>query len=254
MQPHAADYIPLVTVERIGKIIEYLQSEAGCFDQTTETDGAGEVEKGCNMPPCVYFYAGQAHPTYGDCALAYTPKLEKFHSGSASPFDTGGLFKGAFHPFTTLSSDPKRHQEAIDFIKKSAMPLSDWRGELKSFLQTYFTKDWQHFILRQQPQHPPTTPPNWGDPDLPARFQENFSNPENRTSWFWEIRIHSTVNLATEMIEWISSPAAQNHINDQMTREETKTLLPAQEKILALHSAPTDTFDIKMNQFGGVVG
>ncbi|MGH8582232.1 MAG: hypothetical protein ACREWG_05475, partial [Gammaproteobacteria bacterium] len=55
------------------------------------TDDTRRAESLLRLSPSAYFYAGRAHPAFGDVALAFPASLEINHTGSATPFDTGGL-------------------------------------------------------------------------------------------------------------------------------------------------------------------
>jgi hypothetical protein len=55
------------------------------------TDDTRRAESLLGLSPSAYFYAGRAHPGFGNVALAFAPGSEAHHTGSATPFDTGGL-------------------------------------------------------------------------------------------------------------------------------------------------------------------
>src|SRR6266571_993263 len=83
----------------------------------------------------VYFFAGRAHQEFGEIALAFDPRCEDSHAGSATPFDTGGL---ADRKITTnLSSTSARRLRK--FVKESEFPLRSWRKQFSRFLAAYFS-------------------------------------------------------------------------------------------------------------------
>ncbi len=55
------------------------------------TDLTRRAEALLVLSPSAYFYAGRAHPAFGYVAMAFAAGCESTHTGSATPFDTGGL-------------------------------------------------------------------------------------------------------------------------------------------------------------------
>jgi hypothetical protein len=64
-----------------------------------------KAETALGLPRSLYFYSGRACPEFGDVALAFEAGSEDGHTGSATPFDTGGLLAG--HIKASAKLDPK---------------------------------------------------------------------------------------------------------------------------------------------------
>ncbi len=50
------------------------------------SDLTRRAERLLGLAPSVYFYAGRAHPDFGDVALVFAPGCEASHTGSVTPF------------------------------------------------------------------------------------------------------------------------------------------------------------------------
>jgi hypothetical protein len=89
------------------------------------------------LEPSVYFYAGRAHPDFGTLAMAFAPTCEAGRTGSATPFDTGGLV----HPrrFIQVRLVPTDGEaERVEYGRSSEVPLSEWRDVFARVLAAYF--------------------------------------------------------------------------------------------------------------------
>jgi len=89
------------------------------------------------LPRSAYFYAGRANPSFGDVAMAFAPACEAAHSGTVTPFDTGGLV----HPkkyirFRSVSAD--EDDERVRYGRSSEIPLASWRAVFARVLAAYF--------------------------------------------------------------------------------------------------------------------
>lgn len=84
---------------------------------------------------CAYFYAGRAHPSFGKVVLAFDKECEDGHTGSATPFDTGGwaarLISGNLPDY--------RISTLRRFTADSLIPLARWREEFARYLAAYFS-------------------------------------------------------------------------------------------------------------------
>jgi hypothetical protein len=58
------------------------------------SDATRNAEDLIGLGRSAYFFAGRACPAFGDVALAYSVECETGHTGSVTPFDTGGLILG----------------------------------------------------------------------------------------------------------------------------------------------------------------
>ena len=86
----------------------------------------------------LYFYAGRAYPRTGGTAFAFGPGSEQGHTGSATPFDTGGLYADAPYAPPISMSPPDNLQRRISLCAASIIPLKDWRPAFAAFLAAYF--------------------------------------------------------------------------------------------------------------------
>ena len=93
-----------------------------------------DVELLLGFPPSVYFYAGRAHPQYGEVALAFLPEVERSVAHSATPFDSGGVARedGRGYHFT-----PPAGMSRADFARACILE-ADWRAEFARWLAGYF--------------------------------------------------------------------------------------------------------------------
>jgi len=100
-----------------------------CSDETRDCE---DVFGLCRS---VYFYTGRAHERFGKIALALEPKFENGHTGSASPFDSGGVFNGSIASNLSDRSDTTLRV----FAKASEIGFDQWRKEFARFLAAYFS-------------------------------------------------------------------------------------------------------------------
>ena len=194
--------IPLATVTRL-RDLEELMAVNGNLPLTSNPTTRA-VEDRCGLPPSRYFYAGKAYWGYGDVALSYLPAIERKHSGSSNPFDTGEAYRQTFAP---VKSDRAR---AIRLIRETLFSLSEWRKEFAGFLRAYFPR------LRDYFSGTPSREGDWGHQDLPARYP----NTDWR-AWTWEVRLHEEHPLSQHLHLWATSE--QNYLaltNSQITLEQ----------------------------------
>ena len=126
-----ADRILLVHVS--GKVVafESLVANSPCHLPTSADEGycsnhTRRAEDLLSLPRSVYFYAGRACPEFGNVAMAFPADCELRHTGSATPFDTGGLV----HPkrYIRVRLEPDDEQAArIDYAGDSELALNEWR-------------------------------------------------------------------------------------------------------------------------------
>jgi len=112
-----------------------------------------ESRPGFGLPRSAYFYAGRAHPSFGNVALAFAADCETGHTGSATPFDTGGLL----HPrrpirlgLVPADGDAERAQ----YGKDSEIPLDRWRDVFAHVLAAYFDRASDYWAGRPKPLDP----------------------------------------------------------------------------------------------------
>ena len=118
---------------------------------------------------CLYFYAGRAYPSVGGAAMAFTAPCEQSHTGSVTPFDTGGMFKELIHINSAKDTPDGRR----DFVRDSIIELQGWRSAFTEYLAAYFNQPADYWYGR----------PSRPDPE------GVFSDPLNTwRSWVFEVR------------------------------------------------------------------
>jgi hypothetical protein len=187
-----AKTIPLLHVTSAGSFFKIVLEPAQELLPTTESSAylpsrTLDAENMLDLGHCLYFYAGRACRNYGDIAFAFAPGSESNHSGSATPFDTGGLAFGHIraslpdHSPTTLSQ----------FTRESLLELSAWRDAFARFLAAYFPHPSAYWTRR----------PYMPDPD------GIFENPDNSwRAWTFEIRFRESQCIQARMAWSFSEP------------------------------------------------
>ncbi len=116
------------------------------------TDLTRQAEALLGLSPSAYFYAGRAHPAFGNVALGFVPGCETTHTGSATPFDTGGLVHPARHIRVRL--DPDGEAELVAYGRSSEIPLDRWREVFARVLAAYFSSVIDYWTGRPLPHDP----------------------------------------------------------------------------------------------------
>lgn len=157
------------------------------------SDDTREAERRLGLPHCVYFYAGRAHESFGIVALAFNVDIEELKSGSATPFDTGGLV-GKYIKWNLPDYDEKTLQH---FLGDSLFDLSEWRQKFAVFLAAYFS---------------PLTS-YWSNTDRPYRSdpEEIFLKDNTWRAWVFEVRIHESIDIF-QAAAWCAPEDQMNHL------------------------------------------
>jgi hypothetical protein len=152
-----------------------------CSDETRAAETMLE------LPQCVYFYAGRSHPAFGKIALAFDEKCERHHSGSATPFDTGGL---ASRPEGKIKTALPNHKpETIRrFTKASTKSLQVWREVFVHFLAAYFSRPVEY----------------WEGRPFKADPEELMSRNDDWRAWVFEVRFYGGQKI-TDAVAWCAS-------------------------------------------------
>lgn len=140
-----------------------------------------EAEDMLGLKRSLYFYAGRAHPNFGKIALAFEGKCENSHSGSATPFDTGGVADGKIA--TNLSD--ARPSILRWFTSNSMFSLGKWRIAFAHFLAAYFTQPsdyWSGRPFKDDPEELFTKNADWRAQVFEIRFHEG---QEILSACFW---------------------------------------------------------------------
>ncbi|HEX8493073.1 MAG TPA: hypothetical protein VF658_09550 [Pyrinomonadaceae bacterium] len=157
---------------------------AGYCSQVTR-----EAEDSHGLNRSLYFYAGRAFPGFGPIALAFDPSCEKKHRGSATPYDTGGLYKG----FIKWNLPDYTPSTLSKFTKDSAIDLKKWRAKFSTFMAAYFAPLHEYWSGRP-----------WKD-DPEQMFQ-----PANHwRAWVFEVRFEEEQSIF-DAATWCARPDQAN--------------------------------------------
>lgn len=94
---------------------------------------ARDAEVAFGFEPSLYFYAGVAHPSFGDIVLAYHPETSTQLPGSMSTFDTGGMYLGHIHGRGLVTAD-----ERAAYVKCDICTLDGWRQRASTWISDNF--------------------------------------------------------------------------------------------------------------------
>ncbi len=130
-----------------------------------------QSEDTLNLGRCVYLYAGRAHPRFGKIALAFEGMCEVGHTGSVTPFDTGGLANQKIA--TNLPDDTPATLRV--FTKASEVELTKWRKAFSRFLAAYFSSIADYWVGKPSSADPEellTRNADWRARVFEIRFHE----------------------------------------------------------------------------------
>jgi hypothetical protein len=136
------------------------------------TDVTRQAEALLGLPPSVYFYPGRAHPAFGPVALAFAAGCEDAHTGSATPFDTGGLVHP--HRYIKVRLDPDGEAELVAYGESSEIPLNQWRDVFARVLAAYFASEIDY----------------WTGRPLPLDPEGLYELNDDWRAWTFEVRFH----------------------------------------------------------------
>jgi hypothetical protein len=145
----------------------------------SRSDKTRAAEKALGLGDCLYFYAGYAHPSFGDAVLVYEPEWSDAESGGATPFDTGG-----FHLNHIAVEGVGGEVEKKAYVASQSCGLSAWRSRLDAYLAEYFISP-VAYVQGEQPVK-----------DDPAH---RFRDARDRRAWTWEIRVHRGHGLLDQL-------------------------------------------------------
>ena len=129
-----------------------------------------------------YFYVMRTHDSYGFVVflvedVAQVESTTGDAPMGASPFDSGGLWKGKIHPLVDGSSGnptPEELEDRRQVFHNSEVPLDSWRSEFSSYLKRNYTEVADY--LRG-------LPPSYGTPPI-----SNTELMNEERAWTWEVR------------------------------------------------------------------
>lgn len=174
-----------------------------CIPRSSESVGycsqvSRDSEDAHGLPRCVYFYAGRACPDFGPIALAFPPAVEAGQIGSATPYDTGGLFKG----YIKWNLPDYLPATLANFTKESIFDLGEWRQAFGTYLAAYFNPLQAYWFAQ----------PWKDDPD--GLFQ-----PANHwRAWVFEIRLDTGPSILSAAA-WCARPDQADLLYDAAERE-----------------------------------
>ena len=153
-----AQRIPLVHVSGRERPFEItVQGMSGEIPTSEDTEYythlTPRAEDLLGLPRSAYFYAGRAHPAFGNVAMAFAAECEADHTGSATPFDTGGLVHPA-RPIKLRLAPADGEAERVQYGKESVIPLDRWRDVFAKILAAYFDDPVDYWSGRPRPWDP----------------------------------------------------------------------------------------------------
>jgi hypothetical protein len=147
-------------------------ASAAPLEREARDQVAREAEREFDFEPSLYFYAGIAHPAFGDVVLAYHPEPSTTLAGSATTFDTGGMYLGLIKG-RSLSTTAERRA----FVDADRCALDTWRARASDWIEEHF--DAIDTYLE------PDGRPRSTEPD------DRLGHPDNeRRAWAFEVRLH----------------------------------------------------------------
>lgn len=187
--------VPLVHVDaNVIDLIENPPHQIPTYATGGKSKNTHRTETLLALGPSAYFYAGRAHPQFGNTALAFAAGCEAGHTGSASPFDTGGLLSSP--PHLKIRLNPTDGEaERVEFGMASLLPLDDWRGTFCTFLAAYF-ESYVHYWQKK---------PNRHDPEGLVELNEDWR------AWTFEIRFSQGHEIA-ERVAWCADEIMMNEL------------------------------------------
>jgi hypothetical protein len=147
-----------------------------------------------------YFYAGRAHPAFGNSAMAFAADCQAAHTGSATPFDTGGLM----HPRRVIKLQllpADGDGERAQYGKDSEIPLDRWRNVFAQVLAAYFDNASDYWAGR---------PKSW-DPEGLYELNDDWR------AWTFEVRFSEGQSIDAR-VAWCSDEsvmAALRRLQDE---------------------------------------
>lgn len=160
--------------------------------------------------PTVYFYAGRAHPSYGDVKMAFST-ANMPQPVRVAPFDTGGMvdYPGNKYriDFSTLSTNSFVHQAVAE------CGTGTWRENLATWLAAYFPSDPEQYFRGGRPEQQ--------DPEgvySSAVTPDNSSGTFFHTRWTWEIHYDKPIKIVGNCVAWCSTNDFFSQRLDKLTQ------------------------------------
>jgi hypothetical protein len=200
--PSPGEKIPLVHVTSCKHLVT--TPIPGSFPTSAMTGGkrTRDAEAALGLKPSVYFFAGRAHPDFGDSVFVYLPNSEAEKPGGATPFDTGAIAHGKCHPTKLCTDSTVRTAISRSLIKHHRYELTTWRRRFDVYLtQRYSTP--LDYLNGVKPNAIATVSEG---PVLPA------DDPNNRTdadvdyrAWTWEVQVERSWEWTEGLMFWATN-------------------------------------------------
>jgi hypothetical protein len=175
---------------------------------------ARDAEREFGMEPSLYFFAGIAHPDFGDVVLAYHPEPSTTLGGGATTFDTGGMYLGRIKGRGLATAADRRAYVAGD-----RCALDAWRVRASRWIDDHFASVDAYLE--------PDGRPSACDP------HDRMGHIENeRRAWAFEVRLHEDRGLFEDLAFAVVS---QEFL--QRALEESLSSPPDNERLLELLDA-----------------
>jgi len=172
---------------------------------TAESTNTKNAEVALGYPPSVYFFAGRACPRFGNVAIAFAPSCEAIHSGSVTPFDSGGMVHPNKYIEVKLQPDAELPSR-VQYGKASTILLTEWRAAFAEILAAYFDSDLSYWNGR----------PTRLDP-------EELYGPDNSyQAWSFEVRFYEPHGIR-DLVAWNADESLMNRIR-RMQDEQPVTI------------------------------
>lgn len=143
---------------------------------------------------CLYFYVGYACPGFGDMVFVFDPAVSARWSGTATPFDTGGVIgyiRALGLPGKALDEQKRRDATPLtpeetrlcrEYVHAHRIPeMGRWQRAFAEFLAAYY---------KQPGEYVRGTKPDYDDKTGRHHHDENI-----RPAWTWEIQAHCDHDL-----------------------------------------------------------
>lgn len=169
---------------------------------------ARAAEDAYGLGDSLYFYAGHACPCFGDVVLIYASTSLDNQDGSATPFDSGGLFDGKIRAKKWEGLSAKDDDAARrDFAAHNQHTLSEWRRALDAYLSKYFVRPLA-YVHGERPHE---------DDEVGRMLHPGNS----RRAWTWEVRSHHDHSIADGLQRiWASADYAESIRQHVLTLDE----------------------------------
>lgn len=140
------------------------------LQRESRSDRTRDAEASLGFSPSLYFYAGYAHPDFGEAVLVYEPESFDRDPGGATPFDSGGFHHGYIRVRGVTSARARRA-----YVAEHDVPLQEWRGRFSRYLAQHFESSVAYVR---------------GRPPIRDDRSHRLHDGRDRRAWTWELRLY----------------------------------------------------------------